>query len=80
MWRCTIFGHRFRFGADGTTMTWHCERDCGAGGSKVYSTAGDAARFAAAFDREDSSDIGKRAPLIGLLPLRIIRLFRGQRQ
>ncbi len=60
-------------------MTWRCERGCGAGGFKTYSSANDAARFAAAFDREDRSDLGKRAPLIGLLPMRIVRLLRGRR-
>lgn len=79
MRQCRVLGHRFRFAADGATMTWHCERGCGAGGSKVYSTAEEASRYAAAFDREDREDLGKRAPLIGLLPLRIARLFRRDR-
>lgn len=73
---CHIFGHRYRFEADGRTMRWSCQRGCGAGGEKTYSTDADARRFASAFDREDRHDIGRRAPLIGLLPLRIWRALR----
>lgn len=40
-------------------------------GRKAYWIAEEAARFAGAFDREDSADLGRRAPLIGLLPLRL---------
>lgn len=51
-------------------MHWECERGCGqAGGSKTYPTAEQARRYAAAFGR--TSELGKRAPLIGLLPLRL---------
>lgn len=60
-------------------MTWTCARRCDAGGSKRYPTAADASRYAAAFDREDREDLGRRAPLIGLLPLRIARLVRQLR-
>jgi hypothetical protein len=70
---CRLIGHRYRFEADGSTMRWRCERDCGAGGEKRYTTTGEAQRYARAFDREDRTDIGRRAPLIGLLPLRIGR-------
>ena len=73
---CRIFGHRYRFEAEGRTMHWTCERGCGAGGEKVYASAADARRYARAFDREDRADIGRRAPLIGLLPLRIWRALR----
>jgi len=52
---------------------------CGAGGSKTYESAGDAARFARAFDREDREDLGRRAPLIGLLPLRLWRVWHDRR-
>jgi hypothetical protein len=76
--RCRIFGHRFRFSAAGTTMTWSCVR-CGSGGSKTYGSAEDAARFARAFDREDREDLGRRAPLIGLLPLRLWRIWHDRR-
>ena len=52
-------------------MLWTCERGCGAGGSKEYPSAADAARYAAAFDREDRSELGRRAPLLGMFPLRM---------
>ena len=78
MLRCGVFGHRYRFVADGDTMSWTCER-CGArGGSKEYASAEEAAQFAAAFDREDRADLGRRAPLIGLLPLRLWRAWRDR--
>ncbi len=57
-------------------MRWTCQRGCGAQGEKVYATAADARRYASAFDREDRADLGRRAPLIGLLPLRIWRMLR----
>jgi hypothetical protein len=38
----------------------------------------EAARYAAAFDREDRRDLGKRAPLVALFPLRLSRRARGQ--
>lgn len=60
-------------------MIWTCRRGCGAGGSKRYPSAEDAARYARGLDREDSADLGKRAPLIGLLPLRIMRALRLRR-
>jgi hypothetical protein len=77
--RCRISGHRFRFTADGATMTWHCARNCGAGGTKRYPSAADAARYAAGLDREDRVDLGRRAPLVGLLPLRLARAIRRAR-
>jgi len=76
MLACRLFGHRFRFRADGVTMTWACGRCGEPGGSKAYATAEEAQRYAAAFDREDRADLGKRAPLIGLLPLRLWRAFK----
>ncbi|HEY2777211.1 MAG TPA: hypothetical protein VGI77_04855 [Gaiellaceae bacterium] len=79
MVRCGIFGHRYRFVADDKTMSWACER-CGTlGGSKQYASAEEAERFARVFDREDRSDLGRRAPLIGLLPLRVWRAWRDRR-
>lgn len=57
-------------------MRWSCARGCGAGGEKRYADPGEARRFADAFDREDRSDIGRRAPA-ALLPLRLGR--RGRR-
>jgi hypothetical protein len=61
-------------------MRWECRRGCGAGGSKRYGTAEDAARYARAFDREDRDDLGKRAPLVGLFPLRLARALRRRRR
>jgi hypothetical protein len=63
-------------------MRWACERGCGAGGEKTYASSADAARYAQAFDCEDRRDLGRRAPLVGLLPLRIawlVRRLRGRR-
>lgn len=76
MLRCRISGHRFRFAAEGATMTWRCGRNCGAGGTKRYPSAADAARYAAFLDHEDRADLGRRAPLVGLLPLRLARAIR----
>ena len=73
---CVVFGHDYRFTADGPTMRWACSRGCGAGGEKTYAGVDDAARYARAFDRRDSQDLGRRAPLIGLLPLRLWRKLR----
>ena len=76
---CRLFGHRFRFTANGPTMRWTCAR-CGApGGEKTYGSAAEAARYARAFDREDREDLGRRAPLVGLLPLRLWRMWRDRR-
>ena len=61
-------------------MTWTCQRGCGAGGRKEYATPDDAERYALAFDRADSDDIGRRAPLIGLLPLRLVRAVLRRRR
>ena len=79
MMACTLAGHRFRFRSRGRTMIWECERGCGAGGTKEYTCAQDAARYASAFDRDGSDALGRRAPLIGLLPLRIWRRFKDRR-
>jgi hypothetical protein len=76
--RCALLGHRYRFAATGEVMTWSCARCGHEGGHKRYATATDAARYAAAFDREDRDDLGRRAPLVGLLPLRIARALRGR--
>jgi nucleotide-binding universal stress UspA family protein len=32
--RCRLLGHRFRFESAGAIMSWHCERGCGAGGTR----------------------------------------------
>lgn len=79
MLACRVFGHRYRFSADGRTMRWACERGCEGGGEKIYPTPAQARHYAAAFDREDRRDLGRRAPLIGLLPLRIWRALRRHR-
>jgi len=77
--RCTLLGHRYRFRADGATMTWACEC-CGApGGSKDYASSEEAATFARGLDREDREDLGRRPPLVALLPLRVWRAFRDRR-
>jgi hypothetical protein len=77
--RCQLLGHRYRFSSEGETMHWRCQRGCGAGGSKRYATSADARRFAAALDREDREDLGRRAPL-GLTPLRLLRALRRRRR
>jgi hypothetical protein len=77
---CRVFGHRYRFEADGPTMRWTCERGCGAGGEKVYASAADAARYARTFDHRDSDDLGKRAPLVAGFPLRLARAVRQRRR
>jgi hypothetical protein len=69
---CRALGHRVRFWNEGETMHWECERGCGFHGSKGYATPDDARRYAAAFDREDADDLGRRAPL-SLFPLRLVR-------
>ena len=78
---CRMFGHRPAFRADGRVMRWECDRGCGRQrGSKQYPTAEEAERYVTAFNRRDSADLGKRAPLIGLLPLRLRRMMKsGQR-
>ncbi|RFS85150.1 hypothetical protein D0T12_08725 [Actinomadura spongiicola] len=79
MLRCRLLGHDMRFSAEGTTMRWRCARECGAGGAKDYPTPSDAQRYARAFDRKDREDLGRRAPLVGLFPLRILRALRARR-
>jgi hypothetical protein len=78
MFACRIFGHRFRFWAEGETMHWECERGCGAGGSKRYESPQDAIRYATAFDREDSADVSKR-PLLSLLPAAVAQRLAARR-
>ena len=79
MYRCRVLGHRYRFRANGATMSWRCERCGDTGGSKTYASAADAQRFALALDREDRAELGRRAPLVGLLPLRLWRAWRDHR-
>jgi hypothetical protein len=73
---CRVFGHRYRFAASGAEMRWTCGRCGHEGGVKRYPSAEEARRYAAAFDREDRDDLGRRAPYFGLLPLRLARLLR----
>ncbi|TWE28366.1 hypothetical protein FHX69_1020 [Prauserella muralis] len=61
-------------------MTWTCERGCAAGGRKTYASASEARRYATAFDREDSTELGHRAPLLGMFPLRLLRAIRRGRE
>jgi hypothetical protein len=69
---CRMLGHRPRFWAEDETLHWRCERECGAEGEKRYASAAEARRYAAVLDREDSDELGRRAPL-SLLPLRFAR-------
>jgi hypothetical protein len=71
VFRCRLLGHRYRFTAEGTTMRWTCERSCGAGGAKEYASDTEAALYAAGFDREDRAELGRRAPILGMFPLRV---------
>ena len=68
---CRLFGHRYRFQSDGATMRWTCERGCGDGGAKEYASPDEASHYAAAFDRDDRAEIGRRAPFLGMFPLRM---------
>jgi hypothetical protein len=61
-------------------MTWACVRCGNVGGEKTYASVEEAQRYAAAFDREDREDMGRRAPLVGLLPLRLWRAWRDSRR
>jgi hypothetical protein len=73
---CRVLGHRYRFRAEGAVLHWRCARCGAAGGSKHYPSAEQAERYAAALDRRDSDEIGERAPLLGLFPLRLWRALR----
>jgi hypothetical protein len=73
---CRVFGHQPTFRAEGRTMRWACARCGNSSGAKEYGSAAEAGRYAAAFNKRDGDDLGKRAPLIGLLPLRIWRRLR----
>jgi hypothetical protein len=75
-WMCRVLGHTPTFSVDGRTMRWACGRCGQAEGAKEYGTSDEARRYATAFNKRDSDDLGKRAPLIGLLPLRLWRRFR----
>jgi len=76
MLRCRLLGHRVRFVADGPQLRWCCERGCGAQGTRDYTSAEDARRYARALDRDPGADLGRRAPPFGLLPLRLAHRLR----
>jgi hypothetical protein len=78
MLRCKVFGHRYRFSATGAVMHWECQRGCGAGASKTYPSTAAAHHYASAFDREDRDQLGRRAPLLGMFPLRIWHKIHGR--
>jgi hypothetical protein len=59
-------------------MRWECERGCGLEGEKVYASADDARRYAAAFDR-DPLDATARRPMLSVLPLWLARRLRRPR-
>ena len=52
-------------------MRWSCDRECGFAGAKQYDSPAAARRYARAFDREDRDQIGRRAPVLGMFPLRL---------
>ena len=78
MLRCRVFGHRWRFAADGATMRWSCERGCGSSGEKSYPSEADAQRYARAFDRDDRPGSGPGTPL-SVLPVRLVRSLARRR-
>jgi len=57
-------------------MLWDCGRCDAPGGVKEYGSTEQARKYATAFDREDNADLGRRAPFLGLFPLRIYRYLR----
>lgn len=59
-------------------MRWECQRCGDAAGAKQYASPADARRYASAFDREDRRDLGRRAPFIGMFPLRMWRMARDR--
>ena len=76
MLSCRIFGHDTAFTAEGRTMSWSCER-CGEQlGSKDYPDEESAQRYARGLGKRDSDDLGRRAPFLGMLPLRIWRRMK----
>ncbi|GAA4763906.1 hypothetical protein GCM10023199_50980 [Actinomycetospora chibensis] len=80
MTACVVLGHKYRFTAENEVLVWSCSRGCGAGGNKRYSSAADARRYAAAFDRPDSEDLGRNAPVLGMWPLRVWRAMTRSRR
>src|SRR5918993_3723307 len=64
---CRIFGCRFRFAAEGSTLRWWCDRGCPSGGEKAYAGEDDARRMAAVLDREPRSPANVLALLGGTI-------------
>jgi hypothetical protein len=64
---CRVFGCRWRFGAEGRVLSWWCARGCPSGGEKTYESAEQAARMAAALDREPRGPAGVLAVFGGTL-------------
>ena len=64
---CRIFGCRFRFAAEGSTLRWSCDRGCPSGGEKAYAGEDDARRMAAVLDREPRSPANVLALLGGTI-------------
>lgn len=78
--RCTLLGHSPQFQADGSALRWHCRR-CGRPlGQKDYGDPDRAGRYADAFNRRQSDQLGRNAPLVGLFPLRIVHALRSRRR
>jgi len=64
---CRVLGCRWRFGAEGRTLTWWCARGCPSHGEKSYATAAEANRMADTRDREPLGPRGFLAVLGGTL-------------
>ncbi len=62
---CRVFGCRFRFGTEGATLRWWCQRGCPSGGAKTYPTEEEAERMAAVRDREPRTPANVLAALGG---------------
>jgi hypothetical protein len=61
-------------------MHWECTRGCGAGGSKTYATSEQATLYARGLEHDDPAAREGRAPLISMLPLRLMRRLRRPRR
>ena len=72
MLACRVMGHRWRFSSRGSRDALGLRARLRRGRDKRYGTAEEAARYARAFDREDTQDLGKR-PTLSTLPLWLAR-------
>ena len=77
---CRLLDHRHRFRSEGAATTWACERGCGPAAPRSTPRPAPAAHYAAAFDRPASGDLGRKAPLLGMFPLRVWRWLRQRRE